>query len=101
MSSAVPTWVAVQLQQRPAFQHVARRDPALRQPPVGQQLSQVPRVGLVGLRVPLPTAQRRGVGRLTDMGHRPGRRELLGHIPPAGTALQRELDVVAAGEPPC
>jgi hypothetical protein len=92
--------VAVQLQRRPALQHMARRDPALGQPPVGKQLPQVPRVGPVCLRVPLPTAQRGGVGRLADMRDRPGRREFLGHIPTAGTPLQRELDVVAAGEPP-
>ena len=45
--------VVVGLQQRPALQDVRRRDPALGQPPVGQQLPQVPRVGLVGLGVPL------------------------------------------------
>jgi len=35
------------LQQRPALQDLRRRDPALRQPAIGQQLPQVPGVGLV------------------------------------------------------
>ena len=39
--------VVVQLQQRPALQDVAGRDPALRQPALGQQHPQVPGVGLV------------------------------------------------------
>jgi hypothetical protein len=34
------------------------------------------------------------------MGHRPGVGEFLGHIPPAGTALQRELDIGPASEAP-
>ena len=46
------------LQQRPALQDVRRRDPALRQPALGQQLPQVPGVGLVGLGVPLAAARR-------------------------------------------
>jgi hypothetical protein len=39
--------VVVGLQQCPAFQDEGWRNPALRQPPLGQQLPQVPRVGLV------------------------------------------------------
>jgi hypothetical protein len=39
--------VVVQLQQRPAFQDLRGRDPAFRQPALGQQHPQVPAVGLV------------------------------------------------------
>ena len=62
--------VVVGLQQRPAFQDAAGRDPALRQPPLGQQHPQVPAVGLVGLGVPLAAAGERGVGRLGQMRRR-------------------------------
>jgi hypothetical protein len=55
----------VGLQQRPAFQDLLWRDPALRQPAVGQQHPEVPGVGLVGLGVPLAAAGGRGVGRPT------------------------------------
>jgi hypothetical protein len=87
------------LQQRPAFQDVRRRDPALRQPALGQQLPQVPRVGLVGLGVPLAAAGEGGVSRLGDMRRDAGPGQLLRDVPPAGAPLQRERDVVLAGEP--
>jgi len=48
--------VVIRLQQRPAFQDAAGRDPASGKPALGQQLPQVPAVGLVGLDVPLAAA---------------------------------------------
>jgi hypothetical protein len=68
--------IVVGLQQRPAFQDLLRRDPALRQPALGQQLPQVPGVGLVGLGMPLAAAGEGGVGRLGDMRRDPGRSQL-------------------------
>jgi hypothetical protein len=41
------------LQQRPALQHMRRRDPTLRQPPSGQQLPQMASIRPVGLGAPL------------------------------------------------
>jgi hypothetical protein len=91
--------VMVGLQHRPAFQDAAGRDPAFRQPPLGQQHPQVPAVGLVGLGVPLAAAGERGVGWLGQMRRDAGRGQLLGDIPPPGASLDRERDVIAAGEP--
>jgi len=91
--------IVIGLQQRPALQDDRRRDPALRQPALGQQLPQVPRVSLVRLGVPLAAAGESGVSRLGDMRRHTGRGQLLGHVPPAGASLQRELHVVAGGEP--
>ena len=68
-------------------------------PALGQQLPQVPRVGLAGFRVPLAAAGEGGVSRLGDMRRDAGPGQLLGDVPPAGTPLQRERDVIAAGEP--
>ena len=59
----------------------------------------MPRVGSVGLGVPLAATGERGISRLGDMRRDAGRGQLLGHIPPAGAPLQRERDVIAAGEP--
>jgi hypothetical protein len=59
----------------------------------------VPRVGLAGLGVPLAAAGESGVSRLGDMRRHTGRGQLLRDVPPAGASLQRERDVVAAGEP--
>jgi len=87
------------LQQRPALQDVAGRDPALRQPALGQQHPKVPTVGLIGLGVPLAAAGERGVGRLGQMRRDPGRGQLPGDVPPPGAPLDRERDVLAAGEP--
>jgi hypothetical protein len=39
--------------------------------------------------------QRGGVGRLGEMGGQPGRLELLGHKPPAGAALHREVAIAS------
>ena len=96
---ALAAQVVVQLQQRPALQDAGGRDPALRQPALGQQHPQVPRVGLVGLGVPLAAAGERGIGRLGQMRRDPGRGQLLGDIPPPGAPLHRERDVLTAGEP--
>jgi hypothetical protein len=59
----------------------------------------MPGVGLVGLGVPLAAAGEGGIGRLGDMRRDAGRGQLLRDVPPAGTPLQRERDVIAAGEP--
>jgi hypothetical protein len=91
--------IVIQLEQRPGLQDAAGRDPALRQPPLGQQHPQVPAVRLIGLGVPLAAAGERGVGRLGQMRRDAGRGQLLGHIPPPGAPLDRERDVTAAGEP--
>jgi hypothetical protein len=91
--------IVIGLQQGAAFQDVAGRDPALRQPSLSQQHPQVPAVGLVGLGVPLAAAGEGGVRRLGQMRRDTGRGQLLGDIPPPGTPLGRERDVIAAGEP--
>jgi hypothetical protein len=91
--------IVIQLQQRPAFQDAAGRDPALREPAVGQQPPQVRRVGLVCLGMPLAAAGSRGVSRLGDVRRAPGRGQFLGDIPPPGASLQSERDVVTAREP--
>jgi hypothetical protein len=96
---ALAAQVVVQLQQRPALQDVPRRDPALRQPALGQQHPQVPRVGLISLGVPLTAPRERDIGRLGQMRGDPGRSQLLGHVPPPGAPLHRERDIVAPGEP--
>jgi len=59
----------------------------------------VPRIGLIGLGVPLAAPGERGAGRLGDVRHDAGRGQLLRHVPPAGAPLQRERDVVPAAEP--
>src|SRR5260370_37786833 len=56
LGRALAAQVMIGLQQRPAFQDLRWRDPALRQPALSQQLPQVPGVGLVGLGVPLAAA---------------------------------------------
>jgi len=91
--------IVVGLQQRPALQDDRRRDPALRQPALGQQLPQMPRVGPVGLGVPLAAPGERGISRLGNVRRDAGPGQLLRHVPPAGTPLQRERDVVPASEP--
>jgi hypothetical protein len=91
--------VVVGLQQRPAFQDVRRRDPALRQPALGQQHPQVPRVGFAGLGVPLTAPRERRVSRLGHVRRDAGPGQLLRHVPPPGAPLQRERDVAPAGEP--
>jgi len=91
--------VMVGLQQRPAFQDVPGRDPALRQPALGQQLPQVPAVGLAGLGVPLAAPGERGIGRLGDVRRDTSGGQLLRDVAPAGAPLQRERDVITAGEP--
>jgi hypothetical protein len=91
--------IVVGLQQRPAFQDDRRRDPALRQPALGQQFPEVPRVGLIGLGVPLAAPGESGAGRLGDMRRDAGPGQLLRDVPPAGAPLQRERHVVPAGEP--
>jgi len=97
--SALAAQVVVQLQHRPALQDVPGRDPALRQPGLGQQHPQVPRVGLIGLGVPLAAAGERGVGRLGQMRRDPRRGQFLSDIPPARAPFQGERHVLAAGEP--
>src|SRR5216683_5194662 len=91
--------VVIGLQQRPAFQDLAGRDPALRQPALSQQLPQVPAVGLIGLGVPLAAAGEGGVRRLGQMRRDAGGGQLLGDIPPPGTPLDRERDVIGVAEP--
>jgi hypothetical protein len=53
----------------------------------------------VGFGVPLAAAGEGGVGRLGQMRRDPGRGQLLGHIPPPGAPLDRERDILDAGEP--
>jgi hypothetical protein len=65
--------VVVGLQQRPVFQDLRRRDPALWQPALGQQRPQVRGVGFVGLGVPLAATGSGGVRRLAHMRGDPGR----------------------------
>ena len=74
-------------------------NPALRQPALGQQLPQVPAVGLAGLGVPFAAAGERGTGRLGQVRRDPGCGQFPGDIPPARASLHRERDVIAAGEP--
>ena len=91
--------IAIGLQQRPALQDVAGRDPALRQPALGQQHPQMPAVGLAGLGVPLAAAGERGIGRLGQVRRNTGRGQLLGDMPPPGAPLDRGRDILTAGEP--
>ena len=91
--------IVIQLEQRPAFQDAAGRDPALRQPALGQQHPQVPAVGLVGLGVPFAAAGEGGIGRLGQMRRGAGRGQLLRDIPPPRAPLHGERDVITAGEP--
>jgi len=94
--------VVIQLQQRPALQDVLRRDPALGQPALGQQVPHQPRIGPVGLGPLLAAAGRRGVGRLGQVRLDARPPQLLGHIPPAGARLHRERDpgrVLEPGQP--
>jgi hypothetical protein len=91
--------IPVQLQNRPAVQHDRRRDPALRQVRLEQQITQQPGIGPVGLGPPLRPTLGRGVRRLSQMHPRPRGGEFLGHIPPPGTRLHRERDILTVGEP--
>jgi alpha/beta hydrolase fold len=91
--------VVVELQQRPALHDVRRRDPAFRQPALHQQVPDQPRVGLVGLGVPLAAAGRRGVRRLGQVRLDPGALHLFHDVPPAGTPLHRQRHLLRAGEP--
>jgi len=59
----------------------------------------VPGAGLAGLGVPLAAAGEGGIGRLGHVRRDAGRGQLPGDVPPAGAPLQRERDVIAAGEP--
>ncbi|HEV2254557.1 MAG TPA: hypothetical protein VGS06_15310 [Streptosporangiaceae bacterium] len=60
---ALAAQVVVQLQQRPAFQDVPGRDPALRQPALGQQHPLVPGVGLIAVSFPRRAALSAGSAR--------------------------------------
>ena len=88
--------IVIQLEQRPAFQDAAGRDPAFRRPALGQQLPQVPAVGLGG---PLAAPGERGIRRLGQMRRGAGRSQLLRDIPPPRAPLHGERDVITAGEP--
>ena len=88
--------VMIGLHQRPAFQDMSRRDPALRYPPGLQQDPHMPRITPVGLGVPLAAPRRRGIGRLGQVHPDPGPGQLLGHVPPAGAPFDRERHVIAA-----
>jgi hypothetical protein len=76
-------------------QDVRRRDPRLRQPILLQQLPQVAGIGPVGLGATLAAPQRGGVGRLGEVRGQPGRLEFLGHKPPAGPALHRDVAIAS------
>ena len=91
--------VVIALQQRPALQHLRRRDPALRQPALGQQVTQQPRVRPVGLGPLLAAACRRGIGRLGQVRLHARALQLPDHIPPARARLHRERDIVRMREP--
>ncbi len=91
--------VAVQLQQRPQLAHLPGRDPRQRYPPVGHQDPKVAGIGPVGFRVPLGTAQVRGLGRLGQQRGDPRPLQLLHHELPPRTALHRERHVRTAREP--
>ena len=91
--------VMVGLQQRPALQDLRRRDPALRAPARRQQVPHQPRVRPVGLGPPLAAALRRGVSGLGQVRGDTGRRQLPGHIPPAGACLDGKRDILRVLEP--
>jgi hypothetical protein len=59
----------------------------------------MPRIGLVGLGMPLTAAGGSGVGRLAEVRGDLGRGQFLGDIPPPRAPLYRERDVVTASEP--
>jgi hypothetical protein len=79
--------------------HSRIRAGGIRQPALGQQHPQVPRVGLIGLGMPLAAAGERGVSRLGQMRGDPGLGKFFGDVPPARAPLHRERDVLTAGEP--
>ncbi|VAZ70883.1 hypothetical protein LAUMK4_00623 [Mycobacterium persicum] len=86
---------AIQPAQGANLHHLRRRDPQLGEPALHQQRPQQPRIGAVGLGSLLGAPQPRDLGRIPQMRHHPRHGQLLDHIPPPGTALQRELRVPA------
>jgi hypothetical protein len=59
----------------------------------------MPRAGLAGLGVPLAAASERGISRLGNVRRDAGPGQLLRDVPPAGAPLQRERNIIPAGEP--
>jgi hypothetical protein len=94
----VTAQVGVARQQRPALQHMLRRDVALRDPARLLRLAHQLGIRLVGFRMAAPPPQRRRVGRLGQHRPRAGPDQFVDHVPPAGTRLDNELHVVNAGE---
>ena len=91
--------VLVEPHQHPCVQHVGRRDPRLRHPSIDEQLTKMASVGPIGLGPTLLAAQRRRLGRLSDMRRHARPHQLLDDIPPARTPLQRERDIIDPLEP--
>src|SRR5262249_31913124 len=75
-----------------------RRNPALRQPALGQQPPQLRRIGLIGLRTPVAATGGGGAGRLADRRGDARGGQFPGGIPPPGAPFHRERDVVTVGE---
>jgi hypothetical protein len=76
--------------------------PRLRQPSDHQQLAHVARVGAVALGALLVPAPGGSLSRLREMHDRARTPQLLGHEPPAGRRLQRDLELLTTeplGEP--
>src|SRR5262249_38381931 len=91
--------VVAGLRKSPVSQDGLRGAPAFGQPAIGQQRPKVPRVGLVGLGMPLAAPQRGGIGRLGQVRLQAGARPLLRDITPPGAPLDCERDLAPAGEP--
>lgn len=80
---------------RAQIEQMIGRDPRLRQPPVHQQLPQMPGVSAVGLGPLLLPAQRARLRRLAQMHPRANATQLLAHEAPARRRLQRHLELQA------
>jgi hypothetical protein len=90
----------IQIQDRPAIQHDRRRDPALRQVRLEQQITHQPRIA-PGRSWPASLGPRLAeVSAGSPQVHpRPRGDKFLGHIPPPRTSLHRERDIVTTAEP--
>jgi hypothetical protein len=78
---------------------VRRRDPGLRQPTVGEQLSQPAGVLAVGLRAPLLATQRARLDRLGEMRNGARLGERLANEQPARARLDPDMNFLAGKAP--
>ena len=75
------------------IEQVIGRDPGLRQLSDRQQLTNMPRVSTIALGALLIPTPRGGLSRLGQVHRGTGPTQLIGHEPPAGRRLQRDLEL--------